>query len=86
MQLRRSKSPKEIDRIGLKSLENNKNIQLIISVNTNILLNVLQATPQLRKHPVLFLASKVPRFKPHRNMWKNTNRQNHRNVLEKYLC
>jgi hypothetical protein len=28
----------EIDRIGLKILENNKNIQSIISVNTNILL------------------------------------------------
>jgi hypothetical protein len=28
----------EIDRTGLKILENNKNIQLIISVNTNILL------------------------------------------------
>jgi hypothetical protein len=28
----------EIDRAGLKILENNKNIQSIISVNTNILL------------------------------------------------
>jgi hypothetical protein len=30
--------PREIDRTGLKILENNKNIQSIISVNTNILL------------------------------------------------
>jgi hypothetical protein len=51
----------------LKILENNKNIQSIISVNTNILLRrfrlkflrimystylVLQGTPQLRKRPV----------------------------------
>jgi hypothetical protein len=55
----------EIDRAGLKILENNKNTQSIISVNTNILLRrfrlkflrimynkyfVLQGTPQLRKH------------------------------------
>jgi hypothetical protein len=57
----------EIDRTGLKILENNKNIQSIFSVNTNILLRrfrlkflrimysylVLQGTLQLRKHPVL---------------------------------
>jgi hypothetical protein len=30
--------PREIDRTGLKILENNKNIQSIITVNTNILL------------------------------------------------
>jgi hypothetical protein len=49
----------EIDRTGLKILENNTNIQSIISVNTNILLRrfrlkylVLQGTPQLRKHPI----------------------------------
>jgi hypothetical protein len=30
--------PREIDRTGLKILENNKNIQSIISVNTKILL------------------------------------------------
>jgi hypothetical protein len=67
-----NKSANKVDKIrllgtALKILENNKNIQSIISVNTNILLRrfrlkflrivystylVLQGTPQLRKHPV----------------------------------
>jgi hypothetical protein len=39
MHLQRSESiAKQMDRTGLKILENNKNIQSIISVNTNILL------------------------------------------------
>jgi hypothetical protein len=67
---------REIDRTGLKILENNKNIQSIISVNTNILLRRFRlkflkimystscytGTHQLRKHLYKAISRRIHHF------------------------